>query len=119
MRNTIAILAAVGMSMIIPSAPALADGATIGDGICAGFVPDGSGGLTDILVFSTYSSRTTKSGITNFSCHFDLNADQAPSKGAKAQGFECVTPYGPATETRVQASPGGRMVMTCSIKTGG
>ncbi len=117
MRKFMAALSAAALVAFVPATPALADGATIGEGSeCFGRVPDVNGNLSGDLVQGDYKSRTTKSGITNFTCHFDLSDEQAPPKGTKATGFLCGTPKGVTTDTRAQASPGGRMVMTCNIR---
>jgi hypothetical protein len=117
MRKLIASLGAAALLIIIPETPAFASGSVVIDGDnCYGVVPDASGSLTGASVVGTYDSRTTKSGITNFTCHFDLTPSEAPSKNVKASGFDCTTPVGLTTNTRVNASPGGRMVMYCTIK---
>lgn len=117
MNKLMALVGAAALMSIAPATPAFADGATIGNGgDCFGIVPDAAGNLTGATVIGTYTSRSTKSGITNFTCHFDLNDDEAPAKNVKASGFACQTPLGSTTNSRINASPGGRMVLTCAIK---
>ena len=117
MRKAIAMLGAAALLSVFPAAPALADGAIIDEGgNCFGAVPDANGDLTGAQVTGDYSSRTTKSGITNFTCHFDLTDEEAPDKSTKARDFACGTPLGITTDSRINASPGGRMVMTCNIR---
>ncbi len=117
MRKFITAMSAAALVAVVPTTPAFADGATIGEGgNCFGKVPDVNGDLAGELVQGDYKSRTTKSGITNFTCHFDLTDEQSPPKGTTATGFPCGTPIGVTTDTRAQACPGGRMVMTCNIR---
>lgn len=117
MMKSLAMLGAAALLMVVPATPALAEGAIIGDGdTCGGVVPDENGNLVGEQILGTYTSRTTKSGITNFTCHFDLPDELTPPTNRKARGFVCGTPMGPTTNTRINASPGGRMVMSCSIK---
>ena len=117
MRKFIAALGMAALVAVVPATPALADGAVIDEGgSCFSLVPDGNGGLSDIAVTGDYKSRSTKSGITNFTCHFDLTDEEAPAKGVKATGFPCITPGGTTFDSRIQASPGGRMVMTCNVR---
>jgi hypothetical protein len=117
MRRFIATLAVAALVAVLPAAPALAEGAIIGEGgNCSGRVPDVNGLLTGAFVQGEYKSRTTKSGITNFTCHFDLSDDVAPAKSVKARDFLCVTPAGETNDSRIQASPGGRMVLTCNVR---
>lgn len=119
MQRFLALMGAAALLSIVPATPALADGAVIGEGEdCYGKVPnaDGTFPTEGDFIAGSYTSRTTKSGITNFTCHFDLTDEQAPPKNRKASNFACGTPMGLATSSRINASPGGRMVMTCSVK---
>lgn len=117
MRKFVASLGVAALVAVFPATPALANGATIDDGgNCSGRVPDVNGELTGAFVVGDYKSRTTKSGITNFTCHFDLTDEQSPTKGVKARNFLCITPAGETMDSRIQASPGGRMVMTCNVR---
>jgi len=119
MRNFTALLGAAAMLSLFPATPALAQdgGATITkeDG-CFGAVPDASGQLTGIFVTGSLISRSTKSGITTMTCHFDLSPEESPPRATRAAGFVCGTPIGLTSDTRISASPGGRMVMTCRIR---
>lgn len=118
MKRLTAALGAVAILSIMPASPALADGASIDEGgNCNSIVPDANGDLTGASVIGTYKSRTTKSGNTNFTCHFNLSAEESPTKGVKAEGFTCFVFGGITTnDSRIQASPGGRMVMTCTVR---
>ena len=117
MNKLMAWVGVAALVTIAPATPALADGATIGSGSeCFGIVPDANGNLTGATVIGSYTSRSTKSGITNFTCHFDLTDDEAPAKNVKASGFACQTPLGSTTNSRINASPGGRMVLTGAIQ---
>ena len=119
MRELTALLGAAAMLLVVPTTPALAqDGGaeiTKSDG-CFGAVPDANGQLTDIFVTGELISRSTKSGITTMTCHFDLSREDSPQRATRAAGFACGTPIGLTTDARISASPGGRMVMTCRIK---
>lgn len=117
MRKFTAALGIAALLSIIPATPALAAGGTVGeDGTCSAPIPNADGTFSSVFVIGTSFSRTTKSGVTNFTCHFDLTDEQAPPKSYKSRDFECFTPAGSTTETRLNASPGGRMVMTCTIR---
>ena len=114
MRRFLALAGMAALLSIAPATPALADGSIGEDGICIAGVPDGNGGFIG-PVEGTSFSRTTKSGITNYTCHFDLD-ELAPPKNRKASGFPCLTPAGIADESRLNASPGGRMTMNCTVR---
>ena len=118
MKKLMALVGVAAMMSIAPATPAFAEGGSIGsNGECYGIVPDVNGSLEGgVQVVGTYTSRSTKSGITNFTCHFDLTDDEAPAKTVKASSFPCQTPLGATTNSRINASPGGRMVMNCTIK---
>lgn len=117
MRRFIAALGAVALAAVIPATPALAEGAILIDGdYCYSIVPDSSGQLTGESVVGTFTSRTTKSGITNFKCHFNLVGDEIPATTVKASGFWCNTPGGLTNDTSINANSGGSMVMSCTIK---
>lgn len=114
MRKSVAMLGAAALLTIFPATPALAEGATVTkDGVCYAFIPNGSGGLTSIVAIGEALTRTNNSGNTTMTCHFDLEEGQAPTKAARARGFPCETPIGLTYDTRINASTGGRMVMTC------
>lgn len=115
MGKPIAMLGAAALLLTFPATPALADGSINEDGTCVAGIPDGQGGFSGIAT-GTYFSRTTKSGITNFSCHIELTEAQTPSTNTKAANFPCLTPFGLTTDSRINVSPGGSLVMTCSIK---
>jgi hypothetical protein len=116
MRKFMALLGAAGMLTILPATPALA-GAVIDkdSGICYSIVPDANGGLTGAEVQGSLLVRTNKSWTT-MTCHFNLTAGETPARTTKASGFECT--IGPISthDTRINASSGGRMVMTCRYK---
>lgn len=115
MRRFMGVLGAAAMLSIAPATPAFAEGAVVDkqDGTCSGIVPDASGNLTGAVVFGDLTVRSNKSWTT-LTCHFDLTDDEAPAKNTKASGFNCFTPE-PTTDTRANASPGGRMVVTCRV----
>lgn len=115
MQRFLALIGAAALLSIVPATPALADGAVIDkeDGTCSGIVPDANGELTGATVFGDLIVRTNKSWTT-LTCHFDLNDAQAPIQNTKANGFDCYTPT-LTTDTRINASPGGRMVLVCRI----
>jgi hypothetical protein len=120
MRKLTAWLGVAAILTILPATPALADGAIVAhDGLCGGLLPDGNGGSTDIPFYGTANTRTTKSGITTVTCHFDLDPSIIPSSNLKASGFVCYTGEdltGMTTDTRLNVSPGGRAVLTCRLK---
>ncbi len=115
MRRPTAMLGAVAMLSILPATPAFAEGATVDkeSGSCSGIVPDRNGQLTGALVFGSLVIRSNSSWTT-LTCHFDLSDEEAPAQTTKASGFACYTPQ-LTTDTRINASPGGSMVMTCRI----
>ena len=121
MRKPVSILAAAALLAVIPASPALADGATIDkdSGTCTGLVPDENGELiyeSDAdIVSGTLLVRTNKSWTT-MTCHFTLDAAHTPAQTTKASGFVCYTPA-PTYDTRANASSGGRMVISCRIRT--
>ena len=115
MRRFIGLLGAAAILTILPATPALADGAVIDkeDGTCSGVVPDASGNLTGAIVFGDLIVRSNKSWTT-LTCHYDLTDSEAPAKNTKAHGFPCYTPV-LTLDPRANASPGGRMVVTCRV----
>ena len=115
MRRFTATLGAAAMLSIMPATPALAEGAVVNkeDGSCSGIVPDEGGQLTGAVVFGSLIIRSN-STWTTLTCHFDLTDEEAPVQNTKASGFPCYTPE-VTTDTRINASPGGSMVMTCRI----
>jgi hypothetical protein len=120
MRKLTALLGLAAMLTILPATPALAEGTIVAhDGLCGGLLPDGNGGLTDIVFFGTANTRITKSGITTVTCHFDLDPSIIPDGNLKASGFDCYTQenfQGLTNNTRLNVSPGGRAVLTCRLK---
>jgi hypothetical protein len=120
MRKFTALLGVAAMLTILPATPALADGAVVAhDGVCVGALPDGNGGFLDIYFEGTANIRTTKSGVTTLTCHFSLDPEIVPVANLKARGFLCYTGENGAGEThdtRLNISPGGRAVLTCSSK---
>lgn len=119
MRKYIAMFAAGAMASIIPTAPALAGGRIITtDGQCVGFVPTPSGEFDGSkLLFSDDPHLVVNGTWATYSCHFDVPDEYLPSKGVKADNLDCFIPgYGPATESRMSASPGGRAVAICRLK---
>ena len=120
MRKYIAMFAAGAMASIIPATPALASGSIVSDGeLCYGFVPTTSGQFdpSQPLLTTTDSHLVVNGGWATFSCHFDIPDAQLPPRGTKADNVACDVPgYGPATQTRMSASPGGRAVGTCRKK---
>lgn len=115
MRRFLGLLGAAAILTMLPATPALADGAVIDkeDGTCSGIVPDANGDLTGAIVFGDLIVRSNKSWTT-LTCHYDLTDEEAPDQNTKAHGFNCFTPE-LTTDTRANASPGGRMVVTCRI----
>lgn len=115
MRKFSALLGAAALLTILPVTPALADGAVVDkdEGTCSGIVPDADGNLTGAVVFGDLIVRSNKSWTT-LTCHFDLTDEEAPTQNTKASGFDCYTPV-LTTDTRANASPGGRMVVTCRV----
>jgi hypothetical protein len=122
MKRLPALLGAAALLTIMPATPALADGTIGEDGLCYAGVPNGSGGyMPGGLVAGTYFSRTTKSGITNFTCKFDLSDAMTPPKHVKTSDFPCFVSLGggvleTADDQRINVSPGGKMTMVCTIR---
>jgi hypothetical protein len=120
MRKFMTILAVSGVAAIVPAAPALADGSIGADGVCTAGVPDGNGGYIGVAE-GTYFSRSTKSGVANFTCKFDLPPELTPSSHVKTSDFPCLVSLGGnvtelADDQRINASPGGKMSMVCTIR---
>ena len=119
MRKFMALLGVGGMLTILPATPAFAQVIDTHEGICHMVVPDADGGLsTDPadVVDGELFIRTNKSWTT-MTCHFNLTAEQSPDKAVHASGFPCAIPPLAATlDSRVSASAGGRMVLTCRVK---
>lgn len=118
MRRTIALLGATALLSILPATPALAEGSIIiSDTECGGFVPTADGGVGPLLT-TTDSHQVQKGSWVTVTCHFDIPEGLEPDKATKAIGVPCFIPgYGWATYTRMAASPGGRAVGTCRIRT--
>ena len=117
MRKFTGLVGAVAMFTILPSTPALAEGAVIDKeaGICEGKVPNAQGVRSGDVILGSLLVRTNKSWTT-MTCHFDLPEDQAPAKATHASGFNCTIDEVTTTDTRASASSGGRMVLTCRFK---
>jgi hypothetical protein len=121
MRKPIAIVATAALLTVLPASPAWADGATVDKdtNTCSGLVPDENGNLiynSDAdIVYGTLLVRKNKSWTT-MTCHFTLDEAHTPPQTTKASGFVCYTPE-PTYDTRANASSGGRMVVTCRIRT--
>ena len=118
MREFMALLGVAGMLTIIPATPAFAQVIDTHEGICHMVVPDADGGLTSTTVIDGVLFIRSNNSWTTMTCHFDLTADQAPDKATHAGGFPCSIPPlpDPTFDTRVSASPGCRMVLTCRLK---
>jgi hypothetical protein len=120
MRKFTALLGVTAMLIFVPATPALADGTLVAhDGLCGGLLPDENGDFTDIIFFGTANTRITKSGITTVTCHFTLDPAIIPEGNLKASGFACYTKEngeGLTYDTRMNVSPGGQAVLTCTIK---
>ena len=117
MRKFTGLLAAVAMLTFLPATPAFAEGAVVDkeNGTCIGIVPDENGvlPLDGEVVHGDLIVRSNKTWTT-LTCHFDLTDEQSPPKRRNASGFDCYTPE-LTTDTRANASPGGRMVVTCRM----
>lgn len=118
MRKIVAVPGFAALLLIVPAAPALAEGAVIIDkdsGICYGQVPNRSGVLEGPILEGTLHVRSNDSWTT-MTCHFDIPAELTPAKATHASGFTChIGPYGSTTDTRASASSGGSLVMSCRI----
>lgn len=116
MRKFLLILGAVGTAAILPATPAFAEGSiVISDGTCTGFVPTTTGGIGAFL-FDGRVHTVTKGSWTTLSCHLDIPDGLEPPKTTRATGIVCTTTLGETTDTRMQASPGGRAVGTCRLR---
>lgn len=116
MRKFLLILGATATAAILPATPALAEGSiVINDGSCTGFVPTPTGGIGAFL-FDGRVHSVTKGSTTTLTCHLDIPEGLEPKKPTKATGQVCTTVLGETTDTRMQASPGGRAVGTCRIR---
>ena len=119
MRRTIAMLGAVGLLTIIPATPALGEGTIVfNDAICYGFVPTEDGQFDpDAILTNGRIHVVAKAGWTTLTCHLDIPPDLLPTTVRRADGVLCYTPLGYTNDTRMQASPGGRAVGTCRVRT--
>jgi hypothetical protein len=108
-------LGAAALLAVVPTTPALADGAVITpDGSCGGFVPNADGSQGATLFGEISLSNTTKSGNFNITCKFDVPDELVPSKTRKASGFPCAFPDNTlATYSRMVVTPGGSGSLTC------
>lgn len=119
MRKFIGMLGAAAMLTIVPATPALAEGSIVVNGDeCSGFVPTEDGEFDpDALLTTTDSHQVKRGNWVTVTCHFDIPEGLEPAKATRAYGVECTIPgYGPTTDTRMSASPGGRAVGTCRIR---
>lgn len=55
----------------------------------------------------------TSSGNAMFVCNLDVIAGPELKKALKVEGFGCFTPNGPATESRMVITPGGKATAVC------
>lgn len=95
--------------------PAHADKAAdvfIDDFACGAFVPDANGGASDNVVIGSVQSVVTSSGFSKITCHFSIPRQ---SRSTQATGFPCFTLGGLTFDSRVVASAGGQMVLTCIV----
>jgi len=112
---TLGVAAIMSVAPILPTAPAAA--ATIIKGQdCTGKLFDENGTFYGDEFTGSLISRTTKSGITTTTCHFDLPDGTVLSKSLHTSGFPCYIGDQQTTDTRASISPGGRMVLTCRLR---
>lgn len=118
MRNPIGLLGAAVLLTVLPSTPALAEGAVItSDGLCGGFVPTESGGIGPAILGYISLSNTTKSGNYNITCKFDVPEELVPPETRKASDFPCGFPDGTfANYSRMAVTAGGSGTLTCKTR---
>ena len=118
MRRFTASLGVIALMTIMPAVPAPAIAATVVKGAdCDGQVFDENGVFYGPSFKGTMVYRVTKSGMKTVTCHFDVPDGFAPSKAMHNSGFQCFVDGASTTDTRASISSGGRMVLTCRIKT--
>ena len=118
MRKFITAMSAAALVAVVPTTPALADGAVIDKdlGECQGAVPGPDGELSVIFVTSTDLIIRANKTWTTMTCHFDLEVEETPTKGTRASNFDCNVDGQLTSDTRASASAGGRMVLTCRTR---
>jgi hypothetical protein len=83
---------------------------------CFAFVPDENGNPASFVSApdADHSVRTS-SGNVKLICHMDIPPGQEPAKATHAEGFLCGIANGfiLTTDSKITASPGGRLVLTC------
>jgi hypothetical protein len=119
MRKIIASLGTAAMLSVMPVLPAApANAATIIKGQdCTGKLFDENGVFYGEEFTGSLISRTTKSGITTTTCHFNLPDGTVLTKSLHTSGFPCYIGDVQTNDTRASISPGGRMVLTCRLRT--
>ena len=118
MRKFMALSGMAAMLLITPVTPAFAVPEIDPDaGVCTGQVPNADGVLTGPVITGTLQVTRNKTWVT-MSCHFDVPEELIPPKATHARDFPCgIPPDVPnADQTRISASSGGRMVMTCRFR---
>ena len=117
MRQLVAFAGMTAMLLILPEAPAYAQVIDPDAGVCTARVPDQNGVLSGPILEG--SLQVTRNNTwTTMSCHFDVPDHLIPDKATHARDFPCgIPPDVPvADQSRISASSGGRMVMTCRFK---
>lgn len=117
MRKFMAMAGMAAILLILPETPAAAQVIDPDAGVCTAKVPDEFGVLTGPIINGTLQVTRNKTWTT-MSCHFDVPEELVPDKATHARGFPCgIPPDVPlADQSRISASSGGRMVMTCRFK---
>jgi hypothetical protein len=119
MRKFIASMGAAAVMSIMPVLPAApANAATVVRGTdCYGLALDENSEFIEGASFlGSLMSRTTKSGITTLTCHYDVPEQYWPKKAVHKSGFECTLDGVTSTDTRFSMSPGGRGVLYCTVR---
>ncbi|MEZ5692813.1 MAG: hypothetical protein R3D99_02990 [Altererythrobacter sp.] len=79
---------------------------------CSGTVNTPEGPIT-VATSDGAIQVLTSSGNAMFVCNLDVVAGPELKKAIKLEGFGCFTPGGPATESRLVITPGGKATAVC------
>jgi len=84
------------------------------------FLSGGLVGVPGFLITTETIVVSNNGGNVQLTCHFDIPLGDEPAKTMKAEGFTCGifdgTTFFITDDTRAQANPGGRALLSCQVK---